>query len=138
MPTINSNTPMQFTTDEQAETLREYTSQSYVCHVACHELLGHGTGKLLYRKEDGSSWSHTDPITGEEYESCYEAGDTWNTRFGAFSSSYEECRADTVGFYLESLKDVQTLFGFTEDNQKKMMWTNVMSQLRKGILGLPL
>ena len=28
--------------------------KTYQVHVACHELLGHGTGKLIYREKDGS------------------------------------------------------------------------------------
>jgi len=63
-------------------------------------LLGHGVGKLLYRKPNGDSYKLTDPIDGTEFESCYEAGETWNEKFGAISTSYEECRADTCGFYL--------------------------------------
>ena len=77
--------------------------RTYQVHVACHELLGHGVGKLIYRTSDGKAFSCTDPITGETFESCYEEGETWNTKFGAISTSYEECRADTCGFYLCTL-----------------------------------
>lgn len=55
-------------------------------------------------------------MTGEEYESCYEEGETWNGKFGAFSASYEECRADTCAFYLCSLKDVYSIFSY-EDSE---------------------
>ena len=79
----------------------------YEIHVACHELLGHGVGKLIYEKS-----KFIDPITNEEFESNYEKDETWNTKFGAISTSYEECRADTCGFYLCTLKDVYDLFGF--------------------------
>ena len=71
--------------------------RSYEIHVACHELLGHGVGKLHYRDSNGGQKTYTDPITEEKYESCYEAGETWNSKFGAMSASYEECRADTCG-----------------------------------------
>jgi dipeptidyl-peptidase-3 len=72
----------------------------YEIHVACHELLGHGTGKLIYRTPDGKAYSFTDPCTGEQQESCYEEGETWSSRFGQISASYEECRADASGFFL--------------------------------------
>lgn len=103
------------------------TLRTYQVHVACHELLGHGVGKLIYRNEDGSASSFTDPITGETYECCYEKDDTWNSRFGAISASYEECRADTCGFYLCTLKDVYSLFGFEDSEVDQMLWVNVMN-----------
>jgi len=106
--------------------------------VACHELLGHGVGKLIYRNADGSCGKYTDPISGEEYESCYEEGEVWNTKFGAISTSYEECRADTCGFFLCTLKEVYSLFGFEDNEVDILLWVNVMNQLRKGLLGLTL
>ncbi len=80
--------------------LAENTLKCYEVHVACHELLGHGTGKLIYRNQDGSTPKFFDPYTNEHFESCYEEGETWNSRFGAISASFEECRADTCGYYL--------------------------------------
>jgi len=45
---------IEFTTPEQEKLLQELQARSYEVHVGCHELLGHGTGKLLFRGEDGS------------------------------------------------------------------------------------
>lgn len=67
---------------------------------------------MIYRNEDGTSHKFTDPITKEEFESCYEKEETWNTKFGDISCSYEECRADTVAFYFSTLPEVYKLFGF--------------------------
>jgi len=129
---------IQFASEEQAKVLCDWTLRSYELHVACHELLGHGTGKLIYRNEDGSATTFTDPLNGETFESCYEHGEVWNTKFGAISSSFEECRADTTGYFLATNKDVYSIFGFEEHEIKTMLWSNVMNQLRKGIIGLPL
>lgn len=118
---------VQFATPEQAERLTAWTIKTYQCHVACHELLGHGVGKLIYRNEDGSCESYTDPITGETFESCYETGEVWNSKFAPISSSYEECRADTCGFFLCTLKEVYTLFGFSDDQVGTLLWVNVMN-----------
>lgn len=93
---------------------------------------------MIYRPDSGELPTFTDPITKEEYQSAYEKEDTWNTRFGKISTSYEECRADTVGYYLCTMKEVYSLFGFEEHEVGTLLWVNVMSQLRKGILGLPL
>lgn len=113
------------------QVLSDNTTKCYEVHVACHELLGHGVGKLIYRAADGSiPHTFTDPITGEAFQSCYEAGEDWNGKFGSISTSYEECRADTCGFYLATLKQVNSLFGFNLDDDeeiKTMLWTNVMS-----------
>ena len=107
-------------------------------HVACHELLGHGVGKLIYRNADGTCPSFTDPVNGETFESCYEAGETWNGKFGAISTSYEECRADTCGFFLCQLPEVYTLFGWEASQIDIMLWCSLMNQFRKGVLGLQL
>lgn len=91
---------VEFATAEQGKILAENTLRCYEVHVACHELLGHGTGKLIYRHADGSAPKFYDPHNEEHFESCYEEGETWNSRFGAISASFEECRADTCGYYL--------------------------------------
>ena len=137
MPQIKISN-IQFATEEQAKILSEHLGPCYVVHVACHELLGHGTGKLIYRDADGKATTFTDPITNESFESCYEEGETWNSKFGAFSSSYEECRADTCGYFLCTLKEVYSLFGVKDEDVDRMLWVNVMAQFRKGIIGLPL
>lgn len=118
--------------------LAENTGRAYEVHVACHELLGHGVGKLIFRNADGTCPTYTDPITGEKFESCYEEGDVYNTKFGAISTSYEECRADTCGLYLCTLPEVYSLFGFNDDEVDRLLWTNCMNQFRKGLIGLPL
>ena len=100
--------------------------------------MGHGVGRLIYRGADGKAGTYTDPITSETFESCYEEGETWTTKFGAISTSYEECRADTCGFYLCTLKEVYSLFGFEDHEVEVLLWVNVMNQFRKGLLGLTL
>lgn len=106
--------------------------------MACHELLGHGTGKLIYRTEGEPTPKFIDPITKEEYESCYEEGETWNNKFGRIASSYEECRADMCGFYLAVLPEVYSLFGIEADEAPMLLQTCVTNHFRKAILGLGL
>ena len=89
-----------FCTEEQWQMISKYIKKSYELHVGCHELLGHGTGRLLYRNEDGSSHTFTDPLNGETFESCYEKGETYNEKLGEISTSYEECRADSTSYFL--------------------------------------
>uniref|UniRef100_A0A7S3IRZ9 dipeptidyl-peptidase III n=1 Tax=Strombidium inclinatum TaxID=197538 RepID=A0A7S3IRZ9_9SPIT len=129
---------VQFATEEQAALLQQNTLRCYQLHVGCHELLGHGVGKLTYRNADGSTPKFTDPISGEEFESCYEENETWNSKFGEISASYEECRADTAGFFLCTFKKVYNIFGFEDEDVDTLLWVNIMNQLRKGCLGIKL
>lgn len=73
---------MKFMDAPEAEKLSTMTPRSYQVHVACHELLGHGVGKLLYRLPDGSVTKVVDPLSGNELGTCYEEGETWNSKFG--------------------------------------------------------
>ena len=82
---------------------------------------------MNYRNKDGSAAEYTDPINGEKFTSCYEEGETWNDKFGVISASYEECRADTCGFFLCTFKEVYTLFGFEDNEVDTLLWCNVMN-----------
>lgn len=95
--------------------------------MACHELLGHGTGKLIYSSEKDPKPSFTDPITNETFESCYLPQETWNSKFGSISTSYEECRADTCGFFLCTVPEVYSLFGIEDSFVTTLLWVNVMA-----------
>ena len=66
MPNL-SNQPVQFATPEQGEILKRETLRCYQLHVGCHELLGHGVGKLTYRNKDGSCPTFKDPELGDEF-----------------------------------------------------------------------
>ena len=58
---------MQFATEEQSKVLCEWTQRCYEIHVAIHELLGHGVGKLIYREKDGSMMTFDDPYVGDTF-----------------------------------------------------------------------
>jgi dipeptidyl-peptidase-3 len=61
-----------FSTDKDIEILTQIGKQSYILHVACHELLGHGTGKL-FRKNENDQLNFDieniiNPVTNERIE----------------------------------------------------------------------
>ncbi|KAF8385486.1 hypothetical protein PRIPAC_74628 [Pristionchus pacificus] len=94
--------PVNFVTKEDEKLLHEYTAKSFDVQVGCHELLGHGSGKLFQRNDDGTfnfdRESTVDILTGGKICSWYEPGETWESLFGHLAGGIEECRCEAVGF----------------------------------------
>jgi len=105
-----------FVTREESDLINQNSTDAYRVMVAGHELFGHGSGKLIYRQKDGKCpMAFTDPMNGESFASCYEeGGEDYKTRFGEFSSSYEECRADLSGLYLAVQKNMYAVFDYND------------------------
>ena len=85
--------------------------------VGIHELLGHGTGKLLQETEPGKfnfdpKHPPISPITNKPVTTYYKPGQTWGSVFGSVASSYEECRAETVAMALSCDFEILKIFGF--------------------------
>ncbi len=95
---------MNFLKENDLDLIVKYDKDSLTLIVALHELLGHGTGKLLTKNvETGELNFPSDlknPFTGEEIKTYYLSTETWSQKFGKLHSGYEECRADTVAVYL--------------------------------------
>ena len=125
-PSYSANS-IQFATEDQKLKLSKHSPKAYQVHVAVHELLGHGVGKLIYEDADGNCpHSFVDPLTNETFTSCYKEGETWNSKFGSISTSYEECRADTCGLFLSTFSEVYSLFDYEDDEVDTLLWTNTM------------
>lgn len=93
-----------FSNEESIDLYVKHFKDSMFVVVALHELLGHGTGKLLQKSSTGELnfelGKIIHPILHEPVTTYYEATETWHSKFGDVSSGYEECRADTVALYL--------------------------------------
>lgn len=109
--------------------------------VGLHELLGHGTGKLLSELTPGNynfdiSNPPVNPVTKEKISTWYRPGQTWGSVFGGVAASYEECkcldfilgfgsltlplgRAECVAMYLGGDADILEIFGFGENSDIK-------------------
>lgn len=104
--------------DSERETFKKHRSHAYYIWVVLHEILGHGTGKLLSETSPGNfnfnpDSPPLDPITSEPIKSWYRPGQTWTGVFGDLSTTVDECRAELVGAYLIDSQGVLSLFGYT-------------------------
>nr|XP_023013816.1 dipeptidyl peptidase 3 [Leptinotarsa decemlineata] len=124
-----------FLSKEDADLLQKWRVPAFELQVGLHELLGHGSGKLLMKKPDGSfNFPSTlvDPLTGKPPSSYYESGDTYDTKFGPLSSSYEECRAEAVGLYLSLDPNVRKIFGHEGEQAEEVAYVNWLSLIWAG------
>lgn len=106
----------------EAERFLKHKDPAFYLWVVFHELLGHGTGKLLM--QDGPKSFNFDiqkppinPLTGRPIDCWYRPGQTWTGLFGDIATSVDECRAECVGAYLMSDKELLALFGFTDESE---------------------
>ncbi|XP_069160372.1 dipeptidyl peptidase 3 isoform X2 [Procambarus clarkii] len=107
--------------------------------VGLHELLGHGCGKFLRRKDDGSlnfdSTKIKNPFTGGE-AMFYEKGETYNSHFTNLASAYEECRAETVALYLGHVDDILDIFGVAAESREDLKYVSWLDMMYAGLRGL--
>jgi len=114
---------------------------AFEVQVGLHELLGHGTGKLLSELTPGNynfdiSNPPINPLTKEKVTTWYKPGQTWGSVFSGVAASYEECRcpyfmfdlgslilplgrAECVAIYLGGDADILEIFGFGENSDIK-------------------
>jgi dipeptidyl-peptidase III len=140
-PKVSSKN-IQFATEEMNEFIPKYANESLDLKVSLHELLGHGSGRLLVKNVETGEFNFDyenliNPLTGKKIESWYMSNETWHGKFKKLHSAYEECRADTVAMYLSHFKEpYEILFKGREsewDDIQYVMWHEV---IRRGLFGL--
>ncbi|KAM3517753.1 hypothetical protein NHJ13051_008719 [Beauveria bassiana] len=109
--------------------------------TSIHELLGHGTGKLL--SETSAGVYNFDPerapinsLTGKPVQSWYRPGQTWTSVFDKLAGTVEECRAMLISYYLGDGKDMLSLFGYDDDSDIKAGDLMYNMYLHIGVEGL--
>lgn len=111
----------------------------FFIQVGLHELLGHGSGKLLGEDSDNKlnfDVNLINPLTNKPVETYYKKGQNYESVFGAMSCAYEECRAETVGLYLCLEKEVARIFQIPEAEIDDIIYVNYVCLLLAGLKGL--
>lgn len=138
---INFNDKMNHLTDADWALYKEHFLTAMSINVGVHELLGHGTGKLLAQNEDGSfnfnKGELVNPLTGKPIETFYKPGETWGLLFKDTANPYEECRAEAVALFLSLNREILRIFGRTSDAEcldtVHIVWLNM---IRSGLISL--
>jgi len=112
--------------------------QVQVCN---HELLGHGTGRLLQESADGTlnfdPKTLLNPLTGKPVASWYKPGESYGSRIGPISSSMEECRAESVALYLVHNHDILGIFDYTtKEDKEDLIYFTFLVMARAGVRAL--
>lgn len=118
-----------------------HKSHAFYLWVVFHELLGHGTGKLLTEESAGvcnfdSQNPPVNPITNTPISTWYRPGQTWTGLFGDLATTVDECRAECVGAYLLSDKDLLSMFGYTDESAITASDLEYNMYLQLGVAGL--
>lgn len=136
-----ANEAVPFIHPDEKEAHDFWSDRVFSVQVANHELLGHGTGRLLQENEDGSLPFNPEklinPLTGKPVDSWYKFGETYGSRIGPISSSMEECRAEAVAMYLASNSEILEIFGYkTQEEKDDCTYWSFMVMVRAGLKAL--
>lgn len=107
--------------------LKEYSGKIHFIKNAIHELLGHGSGKLLCETAPGvfdfdRERPPTNPLTGAPIETWYRPGQGFQGVFNDLANSTEECRATLVSYLLPVERDILRLFGYDGEDVTADRW----------------
>lgn len=124
-----------FVADADQELYARHMAAAFEVQVGIHELLGHGSGKLLAEAKDGTF--NFDRAALPSVRSWYKPGETWSACFGALASPFEECRAECAGIYLCLDREILAVFGHTQATEAEdVAYINWLLMVRAGLVAL--
>jgi len=131
-----------FLRDEDQDLYAELFSEAFEVQVAIHELLGHGSGKLV--QVDANGKLNIDPetiniVTGKKIDpetEAYKVGESYDSKFQNVGSMIEECRSECVGNMLCIEPEMLALFGHTGQKAEDIIYINWLIMARAGVNAL--
>ncbi|CEP01737.1 unnamed protein product (mitochondrion) [Plasmodiophora brassicae] len=139
---LNASSPSEkvfFLSEADKALFQTHRGAAFEIQVGLHELLGHGSGKLLTEDPIGTfnfDRAMVNPIDGRPVRTWYKPGETWGSVFKGLSSSYEECRAETVAMHLMSNRDVLGIFGHGGRDGDDVSYVGFLSMAKAGLSAL--
>ncbi|KAH6621473.1 dipeptidyl peptidase III [Chaetomium sp. MPI-SDFR-AT-0129] len=117
---VESHPPSRHLRPSDANSLKSYSQMVNFVTTSIHELIGHGSGKLLSETAPDvynfdKDRPPTNPLTGQAIDSWYKLGQTWTGVFGKLATTVEECRAILISYYLADEKEVLRHFGLEDE-----------------------
>lgn len=105
----------------ELESFQKAKYDAYYWWVVLHELLGHGTGRMMVEEAEGRfNFDINKPpinlLTDKPITTWYKPGQTWTGQFGDLATTVDECRAELVGAYLMDDVELLNLFGYNESS----------------------
>ncbi|KAL6822020.1 peptidase family M49 domain-containing protein [Trichoderma sp. SZMC 28015] len=137
----NPDLPCYWVDPSELKSFRETTHIVRYLATAIHELIGHGTGKLLSETSPGTynfdkQNPPISPLTGEAVASYYLPGQTWGSVFGELAETVEECRAILMSFYFMDNKHLLSIFGYSDSSSITAEDLLYATYLNIGVSGL--
>ena len=141
------NEPIPFIRSEDLLTYQTNRDEAFEVQVGIHELLGHGSGKLLQETEPGKynfdiRNPPINPLTNKPCTTWYKPGQTWSSLFGSIASSMEENRAELVAMALSCDFEILKIFGFGDGKANMngkagdVLYASYLSMARAGVVAL--
>jgi dipeptidyl-peptidase III len=111
-----------FVDPAEADVFHKHKYAAYYLWVVLHEVVGHGTSKLMQQYSDGMynfdiNNRPINPLTNKPITRWYLPGQTWTGQFADLATTVDECRAELVGAYLMDDKELLRLFGHDDRSE---------------------
>ena len=124
----------------EAAMFQKHRYHAYYIWVVLHELLGHGTGRMMTEEHGKFSFDvehpPRNPLTEAPISSWYRQVQTWTGVFGDLATTVDECRAELVGAYLMDNLELLALFGYTSHSEIKAQDLTYNLYVQLGVDGL--